>query len=79
VQTWRLHAFELEPLSADFPYARSLLVVRSERTIKKTGQKSAWFIVKKVTGSLKTSIPNTSVMITAIVPVSVRATPRPNR
>jgi predicted transposase YbfD/YdcC len=40
VQTWRLHAFDLEPLTADFPYARSLIVVRSERTIKKTGQTS---------------------------------------
>jgi predicted transposase YbfD/YdcC len=27
-------------LTADFPYARSLIVVRSERTIKKTGQTS---------------------------------------
>ena len=27
-------------MSADFPYARSLLVVRSQRTIKKTGQTS---------------------------------------
>jgi predicted transposase YbfD/YdcC len=40
VQTWRLHAFEFEPLTADFPYARTLIVVRSERTIKKTGQSS---------------------------------------
>jgi predicted transposase YbfD/YdcC len=40
VQTWRLHAFDHEPLSADFPFARSLIVVRSERTIKKTGQTS---------------------------------------
>ena len=35
-----LHAFALEPLRADFPFARSLLVVRSQRTIKKTGQTS---------------------------------------
>jgi predicted transposase YbfD/YdcC len=27
-------------MSADFPYARSLIVVRHERTIKKTGQSS---------------------------------------
>ena len=27
-------------MSADFPYARSLIVVRSQRTIKKTGQTS---------------------------------------
>lgn len=40
MQTWRLHAFALEPLSADFPYARSLVVVRSERTLKKTRQTS---------------------------------------
>jgi len=37
VQTWRLHPFAIEPLSADFPYARTLLVLRSERTMKKTG------------------------------------------
>lgn len=37
----RLHAFAIEPLSADFPFARSLIVVRSQRTIKKTGQTSA--------------------------------------
>ena len=41
MNTWHVHAFELEALSADFPYARSLIVVRSERTIKKTGQSSA--------------------------------------
>ena len=27
-------------MTADFPYARSLIVVRSQRTIKKTGQSS---------------------------------------
>jgi predicted transposase YbfD/YdcC len=37
VQTWRLHPFACEPLRADFPYARTLIVVRSERTIKKSG------------------------------------------
>lgn len=40
MSTWRVHAFTLEAMSADFPYARSLIVVRSERTIKKTGQTS---------------------------------------
>jgi predicted transposase YbfD/YdcC len=37
VQTWGLHAFDLEPLTADFPYARTLIVLRSQRTVKKTG------------------------------------------
>jgi hypothetical protein len=37
VSTWRLHAFDLEPLTADFPFARSLIVVRSEQTVKRTG------------------------------------------
>ena len=40
MQTWHLHPFPIEPLRADFPYARSLIVVRSQRTIKKTGQTS---------------------------------------
>lgn len=40
MQTWRVHAFAAEPLTLDFPYARALLVVRSERTIKKTSQTS---------------------------------------
>lgn len=40
MQTWRLHAFAVEPLSVDFPFARSLIVVRSQRTIKQTGQTS---------------------------------------
>lgn len=30
----------MEPLRADFPFARSLIVVRSARTLKKTGQTS---------------------------------------
>lgn len=29
--------FPIEPLEADFPHARALIVVRSQRTIKKTG------------------------------------------
>ena len=33
----QLHAFALEPLTADFPFARTLIVLRSERTVKKTG------------------------------------------
>jgi predicted transposase YbfD/YdcC len=32
-----LHAFAIEPLQCDFPFARTLIVLRSERTIKKTG------------------------------------------
>lgn len=40
MQTWGVHAFAVEPLTLDFPYARTLVVVRSERTIKKTGQSS---------------------------------------
>lgn len=32
-----LHAFAIEPLTADFPFARTLVVVRSERTHKKSG------------------------------------------
>jgi predicted transposase YbfD/YdcC len=33
----QLHPFPIEPLSADFPFARTLVVVRSQRTVKKTG------------------------------------------
>lgn len=40
MQTWLLHAFPVEPLRMNFPYARSLIVVRSQRTIKKTDQTS---------------------------------------
>lgn len=40
MSTWHVHAFDLEPMTADFPFARSLLVVRSQRTIKKTGASS---------------------------------------
>lgn len=32
-----MHPFAVEPLHADFPFARSLIVLRSERTVKKTG------------------------------------------
>ena len=35
-----MHAFEFEALRADFPFARSLIVVRSERMFKKTGVSS---------------------------------------
>ena len=35
-----MHAFELEAMSADFPHARALIVVRSERTIKQSGTSS---------------------------------------
>src|SRR5438105_9854803 len=36
VDTRFVHASAIEPLQADFPYARSLTVVRNCRTIKKT-------------------------------------------
>lgn len=32
-----MHAFAVEPLQCDFPFVRTLIVLRSERTIKKTG------------------------------------------
>ena len=32
-----MHAFPIEPLTADFPHARTLIVLRSQRTVKKTG------------------------------------------
>lgn len=32
-----MHAFAIEPLTADFPFARTLIVLRSQRTVKKTG------------------------------------------
>ena len=35
-----MHPFAIEPLAADFPFARTLIVVRSERTVKKTGATS---------------------------------------
>jgi predicted transposase YbfD/YdcC len=35
-----VHAFPIEPLAADFPHARALIVVRSRRTSKKTGATS---------------------------------------
>jgi predicted transposase YbfD/YdcC len=40
VNTWRVHAFDLEAMTADFPFARSLIVVRSERTLKQRGVSS---------------------------------------
>lgn len=40
MQTWGVHAFPVEPLTLDFPHARTLVVVRSERALKKTGQSS---------------------------------------
>ncbi len=33
-----MHAFAIEPLRADFPFARSLIVLRNTRLIKKTNQ-----------------------------------------
>jgi len=40
VQSWKLHPFAIEPLKADFPFARTLVVVNKETTIKKTGASS---------------------------------------
>lgn len=40
MQTWGVRAFPVEPLTLDFPYARTIVVVRSERTLKKTLQSS---------------------------------------
>ena len=40
MQTWNVHAFPVEALTLDFPYARTIVVVRSERTLKKTAQTS---------------------------------------
>jgi len=40
VQSWQLHPFAIEPLKADFPFARTLVVVNKESTIKKTGASS---------------------------------------
>lgn len=36
-----MHAFAVEPLQCEFPFARTLIVLRSERTIKKTGASSS--------------------------------------
>jgi predicted transposase YbfD/YdcC len=36
----QLHAFPIEPLTANFPFARTLVVVRSQRTHKQSGQTS---------------------------------------
>ncbi|MSU65374.1 MAG: ISAs1 family transposase [Opitutus sp.] len=36
VVTRGVHAFAFEPLAADFPYARALIVVRCTRTVKRT-------------------------------------------
>ena len=40
MQTWGVHAFPVEALTLDFPYARTIVVVRSERTLKKSAQSS---------------------------------------
>ena len=32
----QLHAFAIEPTTLEFPYARTIIVLRSQRTIKKT-------------------------------------------
>ena len=41
IEVRRLHAFALEAMAADFPFARSVVVVRSEVTEKKTGKTTA--------------------------------------
>ena len=40
MQIWGVHPFPVEALTLDFPYARTIVVVRSQRTLKKTGQSS---------------------------------------
>nr|WP_231363726.1 ISAs1 family transposase [Verrucomicrobium sp. 3C] len=37
VETRELYAFPIEPLAVDFPFARALIVVRSQRMQKKSG------------------------------------------
>jgi len=37
----RVFAFPIEPMEADFPFARSLIVVRSERTVKKDNKSAS--------------------------------------
>ena len=54
MNTWRVHAFDLEAMSADFPYARSLIVVRSERTNKKSGlssEESRYYLSSREAGA----------------------------
>lgn len=53
MSTWHVHAFALEAMAADFPYARSVIVVRSERTIKKTGagsEERRYYLSSRETG-----------------------------
>ena len=53
MNTWRVHAFDLEALTADFPFARSLIVVRSERTQKKSGassEESRYYLSSRAAG-----------------------------
>jgi len=40
IEVRHLHVFALEAAAVDFPFARSLIVVRSETTAKKTGRTS---------------------------------------
>ncbi len=37
----QLFPFAIEPLRADFPFARTVVVVRSQRTIKRTGHQTS--------------------------------------
>lgn len=53
MSTWRVHAFDLEAMTADFPFARSLIVVRSERTQKKSGassEESRYYLSSRAAG-----------------------------
>lgn len=50
---WQVHTFEMEAMAADFPYARSLIVVRSQRTIKQSGvssQESRYYLSSREAG-----------------------------
>jgi len=40
IQRWQLKACAVEPDAVDFPFARSVVIVRSERTMKKTAVSS---------------------------------------
>ena len=40
IQRWQLKACAVEPDAVDFPFARSVVIVRSERTVKKTAVSS---------------------------------------
>ena len=52
VEVRALHAFAMEPMKADFPFARSLIVVRSQRTIKTghTSMESRYYLSSALPG-----------------------------